>query len=532
MKRFAWVVVLFAVGLSMIGMVVTVLGETSITNPDKLVLAIYGEPTTLDPAVSYTIRGWLVLRNTYDRLMDYDGADTTKFVPRLATHWDVSADGMVWTFYLREDAKFHDGSPVTATAVKYSLDRVLRMNQGPAWMLAQCMNTDSTKVIDNHTVEIALTKPYAAFLSVLSIITASIVNPDLIEAHGGIVDGEENEWASRNDYGSGPYQLGEWIPNDTVALNRFDAYWRGPAPLKQVDVRIVPEVGTEVMLIRRGDADIAYEFPESNIPDLLGAPGVMVEPSASFNIDFVVINCKTGVFQDINLRRALAWTVPYDTLTKYIYQGYAQRLYGPIPEGMFGYTKPETVYTLDLEKAAQVLDSAGYTADTSGTRIDPNTGKPLKFEICVGQGRETAGQSAVMWQNELKKLGINATIRVGTFSVFHNLMRQGEIDLLVAGWYPDYADPDDYTDALVGPSHFWKAYSNDAMNTLVEQIKQETDLAKRAVLCAQAQELAATEVPYIWLAQKKSIVVRRTWVQGFYYNPVMPPDFYAISKGW
>ncbi len=531
MKR-NWLLIAISVVLLVSGMGLLSLGEGRITNPDKLVLLIYGEPTTLDPAVSYTIRGWLILRNTYDRLVGYDGADSTKFVPRLATHWSCSDDGLVWTFYLRKDAKFHDGTPVTAKDVKYSFDRVLRMNQGPAWMLSQCMDLNSTKVIDDYTVQITLTKPYAAFLSVLSIITASIVNSRQVEAHGGVIDGAENEWASRNEYGSGPYQLKEWIPNDRVVLERFDDYWRGPAPLKQVEVRVVPEVGTEVMLVKRGDADIVYEFPETNIPDLLGSSGVVVEPFPSFNIDFVVINCKTGVLQDVSLRQALAWTVPYDKLIKYIYQGYAQRLYGPIPEGMFGYTKPETIYTFNLDKAAQLLDLAGYTKNTSGARIDPHTGKPLTLEISVGQGRETAQQIAVMWQNELRKLGIQATIRVGTFSVLHNLMRQGELDLLIAGWYPDYADPDDYTDALIGPAHFWKAYSNAAMNELIDKAKWEPNRDKRADLYAQIQELAAKEVPYIWLAQKKSIAVRRTWVKGFYYNPVMPPDFYAISKGW
>ncbi|MBU7010839.1 MAG: hypothetical protein HXS46_09125 [Theionarchaea archaeon] len=138
-----------------------------ITDPDTLNILAYGEPDQLDPATYYDARGSLVIHNLYDRLVGYDSPDTKVINPRLAERWEISSDGMEYTFYLREDATFHDGSPVTAHAVKYSFDRVLLMNQSPSWMMARCMDLNSTQVIDEYIVKITLTKPYAAFLPIL-----------------------------------------------------------------------------------------------------------------------------------------------------------------------------------------------------------------------------------------------------------------------------------------------------------------------------------------------------------------------------
>lgn len=508
-------------------------GQQAVKNPDTLTILSYGQPTTLDPAVSYTVRGWIILRNVYDRLVQYKGTSTTEFAPMLAESWKSSKDGKVWTFHLRKGVKFHDGSLVTASAVKYSFDRVLKMNQGPAWMLSQCMDLNSTQVIDDYTVQITLTKPYAAFLSIMAVITASVVNPQIVEAHGGVQEGQENKWMTMNEAGSGPFFLKEWAPNEKVVLDRFNDYFMGPAKLARVIVSIVPEVGTRIMYLKKGDADIVYQFPKTNIPDILGSEGVVIKRSSSFHLTFVVINTKTGVLADKSLRQALAYTMPYDTVIKYIEQGYARRSYGPIPAGMFGYYKVEPAYTYDLDKASELLNAAGYALDpNTNMRIDPHTGHTVTVELCVSQASEDSKQIAVMWQNELRKVGIDLKIRMGTFAVLHDLMRRGGTNMLIAGWYPDYADPDDYTDPLVGPSHFWKAYSNKEVNTLIDKGKWEANRDARFELYKKIQEIVKEDVPYIWLAQEDEVTVMRSWVQGYYFHPVDPINFYVIYKAY
>jgi peptide/nickel transport system substrate-binding protein len=287
----------------------------TVTDPNTLNVLAYGEPDQIDPATCYDARGSLIIHNLYDRLVGYNTADTKEINPRLAERWEISSDGMEYTFYLREDATFHDGSPVTADAVKYSFDRVLTMNQPPSWMMAQCMDLDSTQVVDEYTVKITLTKPYAAFLPILCYTVASIVNPDVIEANGGIVENEESEWLNLNEggAGSGPYELVEWEPNERILLKRNDDYWRGPANLENVKVMFIPEVGTRVMYMKKGDADIATVFPETNIPDLLGADGVKIFADPSFDIMFLVLGCR-GSLVHKEVRQAMCMAMDYDTI--------------------------------------------------------------------------------------------------------------------------------------------------------------------------------------------------------------------------
>jgi peptide/nickel transport system substrate-binding protein len=503
---------------------------------DKLVYLLYGEPEGLDPATAYDARSWSCIMNIYDRLIEYDGADATKFVPMLAERWDISADGKVITFYLRKDATFHDGSPVTAQAVKYSFDRVIKMNQPPSWMLSQMMDLNSTKVIDDYTVRITLTKPYAAAMNIFITMVASIVNPDIVEAHGGVVEGEENAWMNQNEAGSGAFKLREWLPAERVTLDRNDNYWGIRPKLKTVEIPLIPEIGTRVMLLKAGDADIHDHFEPTNIPDVLGTEGLTIKPQPSFDIEFISLGCR-GALADKKVRQAISWAFPYKTILDFVYQGYSPGSTGAIPDGMFGYYAiPENKrYKLDLDKANQILDAAGWTwPGEPGTGFRSKRGQPLEMEILVAEGEEDRVQEVLMWQNNLQKIGFNLKIKMITWAIAYKIMRNHESDSLHTGWLPDYADPDNYVDAIMNSDNsdaIWgSSYSNPKMDELIVQGKWETDSTKRAAIYKQIQELAWEDAPCIWIVQVANIVVMNNAVKGYYYNPIMPIDFRTIYK--
>lgn len=506
-----------------------------VTEPDTLNVLAYGEPDQLDPATCYDARGSLVIQNLYDRLIGYDTADTNVINARLAERWEASSDGMVYTFYLRQDAKFHDGSPVTAAAVKYSFDRVLKMNQPPAWMMAQCMDLNSTQAVDDYTVKITLTKPYAAFLPIMCYTVASIVNPAVVEANGGVVDNEPNSWMDQNETGagSGPYELVEWIPNERIVLKRFDGYWRGPAKLPNVKMLFIPEIGTRVMYLKKGDADIATGFPETNIPDVLGAEGVTVMAPTSYDITFIVLGCR-GPLADVKVRQAMCMAVDYDTVLKFVYHGYAKKLYGPIPQGLFGWHDIEP-YTFDLEGANKILDDAGYTMDAAtGFRKDKATGSMLKAEIAVPQGDEVRSQIALLWQNNLAKIGFKLEIREITWAMMYKLIRNSETDMIISGWLPDYADPDNYADSCVGSANakaIWGSdYKNEQLDALIDQAKWEANQDARNELYRQILEIVKQDAPFVWLAQTAHVEAMRIWVKGYYYNPLQAMEFWGMYK--
>ena len=165
------------------------------------------------------------MQNTYDRLVAYKGS-STELVPSLATSWEISKDGKVYTFRLRHGVKFHDGTEFTAKDVKFSLDRMIKINKGPAWIYTQDMDLNSVKVVDDYTVQITLTHPYAAFLYTIAYVGASIMNSTLVMKHE--VNGDLGQaWLQDHDAGSGPYIMTQWVPNVQVVLKKFGDYWHG-----------------------------------------------------------------------------------------------------------------------------------------------------------------------------------------------------------------------------------------------------------------------------------------------------------------
>ncbi|KYK36114.1 MAG: hypothetical protein AYK19_09545 [Theionarchaea archaeon DG-70-1] len=509
--------------------------NSTIADSDTLTILAYGEPNQLDPATCYDARGSLVIQNLYDRLIGYDTPETTVINGRLAESWAVSADGMEYTFYLCKDATFHDGAPVTAHAVKYSFDRVLTMNQPPAWMMAQCMNLNSIEVIDDYTVRITLTKPYAAFLPILCYTVASIVNPDVVEAHGGVVENEENEWLNKNEggAGSGPYELLKWISDGYIYLKRYDNYWRGPAKVENVKILFITEIDDRISYLKRGDADTATGFPEDRITDIEGAEGITVLAHTSYDTTFIVLGCR-GALADKKVRQALCMAADYDTILESVYLGYAKRLNGPIPKGMVGWHDIEP-YTYDIEGANAVLDNAGYTMGGAGYRIDSKTGGPLGAEIVIPTKDEVRSQIASLWQRSLKKIGFKLEIREIPWPIMYSTIRNENTDMIISGWLPDYGDPDNYVDSMCSSTNAkatWGSdYKNRELDRLIDKAKWEQDSAAREDLYYQILLIIKEDAPFVWLAQTAHIEVMRTWVNGYFYNPFQAMEFWGMYKG-
>jgi len=503
---------------------------------DKLTYLFYGEPGEADPAKAYDARSSVIQENCYDRLLTYEGADASKFAPQLAKEWTVSDDAMVLTFKLREDAVFHNGDPVTAEAVRYSFNRVITMNQEPAWMIQMLMDLDSVKVIDDYTVEIHLLIPYVAALGILTHTSASIVNPAVVEAHGGIVADEENLWMNQNEggAGSGPYTLKEWIPAERLVFERFDDYFGEKGKIKTIEAPIVLEMATRIMILRAGDADIHPYFPQVNVPEVEGAENLIIAPFASFDIDFIALGCR-GPLAEKAVRQAISYAYPYEDSIEFIYQGYGSRLTGAVPAGMFGYYAiPEDQrYHLDLEEANQLLDEAGWVwPGDPGVGVRHKDYKLLDAEILLPIGDEVRMQQALLYQSELKKIGFDLIIREIVWAIAYKVMRAHESDGMFTGWLPDYPDPDNYADAVLGADNsdaiYGSSYANPEMDTLIDQGKVEPNPAKRAELYKQIQELTFEDAPYIWVAQNINVTILNERVKGYYYNPALQINFAAL----
>jgi peptide/nickel transport system substrate-binding protein len=368
--------------------------KPAVQNPGTIIEETIGEPDYLDPAVDYETAGGEVITNVYETLTWYNGTRADQIIPWLAERYEVSPDGMSYTFYLRKGIKFHDGTPFNATAVNYSLVRaiVIADPDGPAWMLGPIRGAEELmgkiwdgsakwddvkawlakkpiEIIDTYTVRINLDYPYAPFPAVMAFPVAAIVSPSYVEAHGGIELAKHNDWMDRHaEAGTGPFIVKSWEPGVITMISNPN-YWGGPKgdikpKIKTVIIKKVDDANTRLLDLLKGDADFVY-VPVTHIDQLidinkwLNEGKIVVKPDVAdkvavlgpfetFDIMFIGLNQKIydettkkpvdfQPFKDIRVRQAFAYAFDYKTYLREVVKNFAIQPNGPIPKGMFGY---------------------------------------------------------------------------------------------------------------------------------------------------------------------------------------------------
>jgi len=522
-------------------------GTTEIKNPTMIVRYDIGDAKTLDPADAYDTASSEPIYQIYETLVTYKGNDTLTFYPSLATEWTVSNDSLTWTFKLRQNVKFSNGNDFTAEDVKYSFDRVLTMaapESGVDWILTQCMDTNSTTVIDPYTVQIKLTKAYGGFLALLPFTVAGIVDKDYVEEHGSVVAGVENEWMKLNPMGTGPYMLDHWTRATELVLNKNPNYWGGweGKHVDKVVLKFADEAATRILALKNGDADMVY-IPYANLNDVKDEKGVVVHPFDSYDIIMCVINTKASNNQylaDGQVRKALSYAFDYDTAIETAYNGYASRLAGAIPKGMPFYdtqNNGQPLYNFNLTMAEQILDNAGYTKsyDFKGTSYRFNG---TTIRLFYNAGNAEREMMAIMFRTALDEIGIlSSVIAEGWPQLLHRMYTTDDYDLMFIGWGPDYNDPDDYifpfiASANVSGDTYNTGYHNETVDEKLLEAKYSANPVVRAAAYKTAYDIYIQEPPFIFLQQRQYIRPWRDWVQGYSYNPVREWYFYDYYKAY
>ena len=464
----------------------------------------------LDPHGTSANTSFRVTYMLYDRLVTYDGT-TTDVIPQLAEKWEISDDGLTYTFHMNEEAKFHDGTPVTAEAVKYSYTRAMDVGKSAAGQFKNVINKDSFEVVDEHTIKITLEKPFAPFLKTLGTVFANIVNPKLADNHGSDL-GET--YIADKEMGSGPYILESWDRGQKLVLKANEDYWGTMPTLKTVNILIVNEPSTARLMMEKGEVDLIDYTMIS--PDVLnqmdGKNGVTIVNSPGYQIDDIAINTENEYLKDPKVRKALAHAVNYDSIINDILLGGAKRIGGIVPEGMFGYNADITLYDFDLEKSKALLKEAGYE-------------KGFPLEIAISENNEVRKNIAVMMQSDFKKIGIDLQIKTLAWPTFLDLVTTGKHQLALAAWTPDYADPD-YNlwyfahSSSKGPGFNLAFYENSKVDQLLEEARATVDEAVRDKNYQEIQQIMSDEVPYIFPAQRTVQAPIKDWVKGYEINPM------------
>src|SRR2546430_12098352 len=364
---------------------------------------------SLDPALAYEFTGVLLAHNAYETLVKFEGADLSTIKPSLAQSWDIKDSGASWaiTFKLRSGVKFASGNALTADDVVYSFQRVLKLNQSPAFLftdIAQIKDT-SIKASDPSTVVISLPKTASpqGFLAVLTFTIGSVVDSKDVKTKETGGDSGSGYLLDHSS-GSGAFVIDHWTKNSEVQLKANPNYTGSPKPaLGGVLVKHVPESTNQQFALEKGDADIARNLGAQQIAALQGKPRVVATSGNSLQLVYVGMNVTVKPLDNVNVREALRTAIDYDGIVKDLLKGNAKKVQGIVPAGLAGYNET-TPFQADVTKAKSLLAQAGQTA--------------LSFEFLVPTGQAPGGVAwsdlAAKLQSDWAKIGLAVTLKQTT----------------------------------------------------------------------------------------------------------------------
>jgi len=503
------------------------------TPKDVLVFGAIGDPRDLDPAKAYDTASGLIIENVYERLVDYrivDGKWTPEIVPSLAESWEISKDGKTYTFRLRRNVTFHDGTKFNASAVVYSFERAKKLDLGP-YGPTLGIAYESSRAVDEYTAEIKLKHPYPSFLQVLAFHVCSIVSPTAVEQHGGVQANTVNQWMNTNMVGTGPFMLDRWTQGTEVVLRRNDRYWGQKPALNRVIIRTIKEPTTQMMNLQGGDIDIAEGLTMEEIDriDKRGDPRVkLVKPDYVFTRQHLSINTERAPLNNKLLRQAIAYGIDYDAFIRGVMLGHAKRIRAMVPPGMPGYDETIKGYDYNPQKANQLLDQAGYPRGKDGMRN-------ISLVYSYNEGNNVRQRVGVIFQSQMKDLGIKVEIQPLSWPAWLDATDTGGFQIGFIGWAADYIAGDNMLYPLchsdnIGPGGNSARYSNPEVDAMIEQIMSETDEAKLKQLYHDVQVMINEDCPYIHMYMPEGNVAVGKWVNGFVNYPGGMHQFKHVSK--
>jgi peptide/nickel transport system substrate-binding protein len=481
---------------------------------DRKILVFAGrqEVPTIDPSVKYDWSIRMMQQALYDGLVKYVG-NPPEIVPWLAERWESSPDARTWTFHLVKNARFHNGDPVTAEAVRWSFVRTLKLNQGPAWMLSDFLKEDGIRAVNEHTVQFTLTQPYAPFLSFVP--WWYVMNPKQVLAN------EQNgdlgqKWLTENEAGSGPFKIKRWQQGVLYEIEAVDGYWKG-WPSKDhvggVILKLVREAAAQRAALLRGEADIVEGLTADDYDVVAKTPGIVVPNYPGLTTFGLKMNTQKAPTSDGNLRKAVAYAFDYDALLK-IYNGNATLQTSVLPQAMRGHIAVPGFPKQDLARAREFLARSAYPSGN------------VELEYVYVQGLEEERKMGLVLIDNLAKL--NVKVKMVPLTWPNMVARAAKVesspDLLAVFATPVSSDPDAvaywYHKNSWGKYYGSSFYTNADVWGLIERARTLAKWEERAPLYADIQKRIVADVPEVF-----GMLANRRWgmrdhVKGFVFSPV------------
>ncbi len=496
----------------------------TLTVVPPIVMGTTDKITVLDPAKSYDFYTWEVFNNIGEGLLRYKPG-TTEIENGIAESYTVSDDGLEYTFTLREGMKFTDGEPLNATAVKWSVDRVMRLDLDPSWLVSAFV--DRVEVVDTLTVKFILKKAVSYFPALVAL------DPPYYPVSSKSFPADELAEPTVGHYG--PYKIKKWTRDVELVLEANPDYYGTPPKTKHFVVKFFKDAATMRMAVETGEIDIAWKtLRPIDVVDLGNIGKLTIEEVPGPYIRYMVLRCNMTPFDDVRLRRAIAASIDRDRICTEAYFGTVEPLYSMVPMGMWSHIDAfkDEYGVRNLTLARELLDDAGYGYDNRTDR-DPKFAFDLWYTP-THYGDPEADVAAII-KSELEETGMmEVTLRSAEWATYAaEYIIAGVMPIFLLGWYPDYIDPDDYTTIFLHSE--WSPdmgvfYNNTQMDAFLDEASVEIDIAKRTVLYKDAQKLMAEEAPVIPFFQ--GILNAAYWpeIKGVVLDPTMLFRYYLIYR--
>jgi len=493
--------------------------EEAQPEPRILRVAATASVTTWDPSASFSTEA-LYMANIYEPLIWVNPAGSEEtFSPGLAERWEVSDDGLVWTFYLREGVTFHDGEPLTAEAVKLSIERTINMGTGAAFIWAP---VESIEAIDDLTVQFTLSSPAPLDRIVSSTYAAWIMSP--------AAAAEDSEWfEAGREAGTGPYMLESYTPDQEVVLTRFDDYWGGwdDQQFDKVVISIVPEQVVQAQMLEGGEVDLALALPAETIPSFRDNPNFEVYEDPSFFNYVGFLNTQKPPLDNQLVRQAIAYAIPYEDIVEVATGGLGQQARGPVPAGLWPHSDEVFQYTYDLDRARELLAEAGY----------PDGG----FSLVLTHAAENVQEErfAPLIKDSLEQIGIDVEIRPMLWAQQWEWSRGDPTeaqDIFLLLWWPTYSDGYDnlYSMFHCEEEPFFNLgyYCNEEYDQLIDEAHALSGMDPETAqeMYIEAMNILVEDSPAVFLYDTKVARPVPTYLEGYQYNINYPFSvfFYPI----
>ncbi len=482
---------------------------------DTIIIGTTDKVTVLDPADSYDFHTWEIHHNTMDTLLHYVPG-TTNLEPGLAESYDVSEDGLEYTFYLRKGLKFPDGTPFNAEAVKWSIDRVFRLEGDPSWLVTAFV--DRVEVVDEYTVKFVLKNPVNYFPLLVATMPYAPVSPNCYPA--------DEIAADSTCGGMGPYVITKWERDVELHLEANPNWYGEPPKTKKIIVKYFSDATTMRLALENGEIDIATKtLNPTDYEDLAKNPNFQVLEGPGAQIRYLVFNTKSAPFDNPKVRQAFAYAVDRKAIAEKAFLGTHEPLYSMVPKGMWSHIDafPER----DLEMARKLLQEAGFSEDN-----------PLVTDLWWTPTHygDTEADVAQVLKQSLEETGmIQVNLQSAEWATYKEYIKAGSMPVFLLGWYPDYLDPDNYTwpFAHSGDSDYLSVFLADPkMDELLEAGQQATDLRgeERKKTYEEIQRYWTEVVPTLPLTQGKLLVAAKKDVKGITLDPNMLFHYFLVYR--